>query len=254
MKLFATFAPLAAVSQVRCNDITVNPIEKVLTMLSGLEAKIIKEGKEAQKTYDEFTEWCEDRSRNVGFEIKDGKAEVAEQTATIESSTADIQSHNAKIEELADGLSVDEADLKAATSIREKEAADFAATEKDLMETIDTLERAILILEKEMKKGGAAMLQMEKAGNNLVQALSAMVDASLIGTSDAAKLTALVQGSSSEDDDDAGTPAAAVYEGHSGGIIDTLEGLLEKAKTSLETARAKEAENVQNFQMLKQGL
>merc|ERR1719420_457112 len=121
-------------------------------MLSGLEAKIIREGEAAQKTYDEFAEWCEDRSRNVGFEIKDGKAEVAEQTATIESSTASISSLNAKIEELANGLSVDEADLKAATEIRAKEAADFAATQKDLVETIDTLDRAILILEREMKK------------------------------------------------------------------------------------------------------
>merc|ERR1719163_2207176 len=250
MKLFATFAPLAAVSQVQGNDIKVNPVEKVLTMLSDLQAKIIREGQAAQKTYDEFAEWCEDRSRNVGFEIKDGKSEVSQQTATIESETAKAASLNAKIEELADALTVDNSDLKAATGIREKEAADFAATEKDLLETIDTLERAILILEKEMKKGGAALVQMQKAGGNLVEALSAMVDASLINSQDAAKLTALVQDSSSDEDDDAGAPAAAVYKGHSGGIIDTLEGLLDKAKAALATARAKETENNNNFQML----
>jgi len=84
------------------------------------------------------------------------------------------------------------------------------------------LERAILILEKEMKKGGAAMVQVQKAGNNMVQALTALVDASLINSGDAAKLTALMQGSSSEDDEDTGAPAASAYEGHSGGIIDTL--------------------------------
>merc|ERR1719254_432398 len=110
----------------------VNPVEKVLMMLSDLERKIIKEGEVAQKTYTEFAEWCEDRSRNIGFEIKDGKAEVAEETATIESSIASIASYNAKIEELANGISTDEADLKAATTIRASEAADFAATEKEL--------------------------------------------------------------------------------------------------------------------------
>jgi hypothetical protein len=253
MKLVATLV-LLAVTSAQGNVVNVNPIEKVLSMLANLQAKIIKEGETAQKTYDEFAEWCEDRSRNVGFEIKDGKSEVSEQQATIESSTAEIASHNAKIEELADALTVDESDLKAATKIRNTEAADFSATEKDLVETIDILERAILILEKEMKKGGAAMVQMEKAGNNLVQALSTMVDASLIGSQDAAKLTALVQGSQSDDDEDAGAPAAAVYTGHSGGIIDTLEGLLDKAKGSLDKARATERANVNNFQMLKQSL
>merc|ERR1719316_420550 len=191
-------------------DSSVSPIEKVLSMLSNLEAKIIREGQTAQKTYDEFAEWCEDRSRNVGFEIKDGKAEVAEQKATIESSTAEISSLQAKIEEVADALTVDESDLTAAQKIRDTEKADFKATEKDLLETIDILERAILILEKEMKKGGAAMLQVQKAGNNMVQALSALVDASLINSQDAQKLTALMQGQASEDDEDTGAPAAAV--------------------------------------------
>merc|ERR1719498_167912 len=102
---------------------SVNPVEKVLSMLSDLESKIIKEGEVAQKTYTEFSERCEDRSRNLGFEIKDGKAEVAEETATIESATSSIASYNAKIEELANGISVDSADLKAATEIRKKEAA-----------------------------------------------------------------------------------------------------------------------------------
>jgi len=231
-----------------------NPIEKVLSMISDLQSKIIKEGNVAQKTYDEFAEWCEDRSRNVGFEIKDGKKDVASETATIESSEAKIASLKTKIEELADAISTDEADLSAATKIRNTEAADFAKTEKEMVETIDTLERAILILEKEMKKGGAALVQMQKAGGNLAKALAVMVDASMIASQDAAKLTVLVQNSDSEEDSEEGAPAAAVYEGHSGGIIDTLESLLDKAKASLETARAKEAENNNNFMMLKQGL
>merc|ERR1719337_729486 len=51
------------------------PIEKVLTMLADLETKIIGEGTDAQKVYDEFSEFCEDRSKSVGFEIKTGKSD-----------------------------------------------------------------------------------------------------------------------------------------------------------------------------------
>merc|ERR1719171_46594 len=91
-----------------------SPIEKVITMLSDLESKIIAEGKDAQKAYDEYSEWCEDRSMNVGFEIKTGKAEVAELKATIEQETSASDAFSTKIEELSGEIKTDEADLTAA--------------------------------------------------------------------------------------------------------------------------------------------
>merc|ERR1740138_1841978 len=133
-----------------------NPIEKVMQMLSDLQAKILAEGTDAQKVYDEFAEFCEDRSRNVGFEIKTGKAETKHLTAAIAKEVATAESLNAKIEELSSAISVDEADLKAATEIREKEQAAFESEEKELTDVIGTLERAISIVEKEMSKSGAS--------------------------------------------------------------------------------------------------
>merc|ERR1719218_504512 len=103
-------------------------------MISDLEAKIIAEGKDAQKVYDEFAEFCEDRSKQLGFEIKTGKAEVKDLTAAIEKEAATQESLNAKIEELSAAIATDEADLKAATEIRAKEQKVFAAEEKELME------------------------------------------------------------------------------------------------------------------------
>merc|ERR1719146_272742 len=77
-----------------------------------------------------------------------------------------------------------------------------------------------------------------------------MVQASVLGSADANRLAALVQ----TDDSDAGAPAAAVYEGHSDGIIGTLEGLTEKAEGQLDKARKTETSALQNYQMLKQSL
>merc|ERR1719359_2132472 len=98
-----------------------------------------------------------------------------------------------------------ESDLKAATEIRDHEAAAFAAEEAELTEVISALERAIGILTSEMAKSGASMLQMKNT-NDVVQALSAMVQASMLSSADAGRLTALVQSSSksseaSQDDD-----------------------------------------------------
>merc|ERR1719197_699041 len=81
-----------------------------------------------------------------------------------------------------------------------------------------------------------------------------MVQASMLSSADAKSLTALVQTEQSDSDEDTGAPAAAVYEGHSDGIIGTLEGLTEKAESQLDKARKAESTAIQNYQMLKQSL
>merc|ERR1719454_366675 len=78
-----------------------NPIAKVIEMLSDLQTKIIGEGEAAQKEYAEYSEWCEERSKNLAFEIKTGKHESAELSASIESDSSTISSLGAKIEMLA---------------------------------------------------------------------------------------------------------------------------------------------------------
>jgi len=227
-----------------------SPIGKVIEMISDLQAKVVKEGEAVQKNYEEFSEWCEDRSKEVMFEIKTGEGDVESLNAAIEKEGANIQTQTSAIEDLAGEIATDEADLAAATKIREKENADFTAQEKDLVETIDTLERAIGIIEKEMN-GGASMMQLKRSGN-VVQALSAMVQAEALSSADGKKLTALLQ--SNSDDDESGAPAAAVFESSSGGVVGVLNDLLEKANSELEGARSAENAALQNYEMLKGSL
>merc|ERR1719225_605801 len=85
-----------------------------------------------------------------------------------------------------------------------------------------------------------------------------MVQASVIGTSDATRLSAFMQASQAaadaDSDDQAAPPAAAVYASKSGSIVDTLEDLLEKAETQLGDLRKKEVAATHNYEMLKQSL
>jgi len=230
----------------------VNPISKVLELISGMQTKVIAEGEAAHKAYAEYAEWCDDRHRQVGFEIKTGKADVEDLTATIAKAAASILAGEDKVEELVASLSEDEATLKEATAVRATENADFVVVQKEASETISALERAIGILEKE-GPGGATLAQVQKAGS-FVQAVSVMVQANGISSADGGKLTALVQSSSDDDHDDTGAPAAAAYESHGGGIIQTLQGLLDKASSQLEAAQKKEETSLHNFAMQKQSL
>merc|ERR1719512_197746 len=224
-------------------------------MISELQATITKEGEAAQQEYEEFSAWCEDRSRNLGFEIKTGKAESASLQASINQETATIESLQARAEELTGSIAKHHADMKAAIDIRAGEKKDFAAGEKELVETIGMLERASGILEKEMQTGSSLL---QSAAGSLVDAFSAMVQASLISNADVTRLTALVQSEQQAQDDandeDMGAPAGDVYKSHSGNILETLQDLTGKAEAQLADARNKEVSNKNHFEMLKQSL
>jgi len=247
----ASTAALALCLLLSAPSAQANPVQKVIQLLSDLEAKIIKEGEEAQKIYEEFAEWCEDRSKDLMFEIKTGKGEVAALTATIEQETTKIGALDAEIEELAAGIAVDEKDLAAAREIRAKEAADFAAEEKDLDETVDVLHRAITILEREMAKSKGLTLVQLKGASSVLEALKVVVQASAFSAADTARLTALVQRSAqAEEDGDAGAPDPEAYKTHSGDIVATLQGLLDKAQEQLDSARLKETQDLHNFELM----
>merc|ERR1719389_151005 len=83
-----------------------------------------------------------------------------------------------------------------------------------------------------------------------------MVEASSISAEDGKRLTALVQSQQESEDSDAelGAPDPKAYENKSGGIVDVLNELLEKAEGQLADARKTESNAQHNYDMLKQEL
>merc|ERR1719245_1396030 len=65
---------------------------------------------------------------------------------------------------------------------------------------------------------------------------------------------AFVQSKSDDEDSLAGAPAAATYKSQSGGIVDVLEDLKEKAEGELSDARKAESSAKHNYDMMKQSL
>merc|ERR1719433_1351384 len=190
---------------------------------------------------------------NLGFDMKTEEAEIAELKAVIAKESALGGELPLKIEDLAASIAKAEADLDAATKVRAKEAADFLAEEKELLEIIDMLDRAITVLQREMAKSGASMLEIKNA-NTVAEALNAMVRASMFSMADAARITALAQSSQESDAGDVSAPDAAVYKSHSGDIVETLQDLMDKAQAQLAAARKKEVGAVHAFQILKLSL
>merc|ERR1719352_1722758 len=116
-----------------------NPIQKVIELITNLEAKIMKEGEAEEKAYKDFFEWCDDAAANKKFEIKTATAQKAKLEATIQEAESNAESATEAIEELSGTIATDEADLAAATAIREKEHGIFLENEKELSDAVDTL-------------------------------------------------------------------------------------------------------------------
>merc|ERR1719353_2503738 len=164
-----------------------------------------------------------------------------------------ISALTGEIEDLAGKISASEADLANATEIRTSEKSAFEATEKELVETQDSLERALVMIKRNMgfMQGKTHMKNMD----DLVTSLKTIVEASWISTEDKAKVQKLLQTEDSDEDLTLNPQATtSAYESHGGGILDTLTELKDKAEVSLSKARKAEMEASHAYEMLKQSI
>ena len=151
-----------------------------------------------------------------------------------------------------------DAELAGARAVREKEAKDKSKSEAELVDVVDTLERAISIIQREMSKN-PAFLQKKidtRNINNVISALTAVIDAAPFPSADKQKSVALVRGRQASDDDDSeiSVPSAAAYVSHSSDIVDVLNDLLDKAEAQLDETRHADLNAAHNFALLKQSL
>merc|ERR1719421_2842637 len=201
----------------------------------------------------EYTTWCDSESTQKEDAIAEAGRTIDELNATIEESSGSISALTGEIEELAGKISASEADLANATGIRTSEKAAFEATEKELVETQDSLERALVMLKRNM--GFMQGKTHKKNIEDLVTSLRTIVDASWISTEEKAKVQQLLQTEDSDEDLTLQPQATtSAYEGHGGGILDTLTELKGKTEESLSKARKTEMEANHAYELLKQSI
>ena len=101
-------------------------------------------------------------------------------------------------------------ELAEAQAVRDKEAADFAASEEEFIADVDTLDRAIATLEKDMAKNPGASAQIDTTN---AEELAHAFGAAGFQGSDKNRLLALIQLHQGSGEDGAllGGHTAAVY-------------------------------------------
>eukprot|EP00933_Yihiella_yeosuensis_P016764 TRINITY_DN141_c1_g1_i2.p1 TRINITY_DN141_c1_g1~~TRINITY_DN141_c1_g1_i2.p1 ORF type:complete len:685 (+),score=286.78 TRINITY_DN141_c1_g1_i2:89-2143(+) len=235
---------LALLQAVAADGDAVNPIQKVLSMIAELQEKVEADGALEAKAYDEYAKFCVVTKRDTGYEIQTAEKDVEELQATIAKSSSDVESTGNRAAELQDAISKAESDLATATDVSKKEQADFKAAIAELKSSIDMLGRATKTLKDKLK--GSALLQQPVQGKegSLLQALNAVMDAAALPNGDKTSLVALVQQA----------PAAPAYEAKSGGIIQVLEEMKEKARSDMDDIEQQSSKALHSFKMEEQAL
>merc|ERR1719326_2342663 len=96
-----------------------------------------------------------------------------------------------------------------------------------------------------------------KSMQKVTDALNGLLDAAAVNVMDKVRVQALLQAQSGDQDEDlqpGGAPDPAAYKSQSGGIVATLEDMLEKAKAELADAQKAEMNSKFDYDMLKQKL
>ena len=131
----------------------------------------------------------------------------------------------------------------------------FVASEKELVETVDSLERAIMVLKKNlgfMQTGRSAHVLEAMASG-----LKKVVEATWVNAHQKAVLQSLLQTKSEDSDEDLEFQPqgkTVAYESSSGGILDTIADMQSKAEESLSSTRKDEMEAAHAYAMVKQSL
>jgi len=226
--------------------LAVTPTQKVIQMLSDMVAKGKQEKHDETVRFSEFTQWCQDTAVAKKRAIDNAQTLIEQMDACIVSNEAQAEALGQEIVALQGEVDQWTADQDAATKNRKQENKDFRATELDYQESIDALERAIVVLKEQSH---------DRKQPSLVQTSLRTVLASRKVPSDIKRVVSAYLSETGDDDFlSRKGPDANAYEFQSGGVVDMMEKLRGKFQDELRALQKEEMNQKHSFGMISQQL
>jgi len=246
-----------------------SPVAKVVELLQESKMKVKKDLDAEAAEMAEYSEFCDSEISEKTYSIKTGTRKLAELNAAILEGEAQVSSLDDSIATIGSQMAEKESQLTAATVERNKEKADFKATEAELVTSVDQLNRAITMIKRgtsfvqgitKKKKNAKDLKKKREEDLKLaVQMISRVLDATWVSSATRRSLKGLLQTSAdAEEGADLSLkqpqPTVSAYESHSGGIVDSISDMKEKAEETLSGARNGEMKEQHNYDMMAQSL
>merc|ERR1719454_1107014 len=216
-------------------------------------AQLEKEAAEDEDVYDKIACWCETNDKAKTKAIAEAEARISDLTAKIEELTANSARLGTEIKNLEKEVAANQEALDQATSIRQKQLAEFNAEEKDLLESISALKAAIVVLSKHH---GGSLLQIPRSHMSGVAASlqhelekhSALLDG-VLSRSQRNVMSSFIQ--APQDYFDAAPTFKQSYAPQSGEIFGILKQMKETFDTNLASSQKEEMANQKAYEDLK---
>jgi hypothetical protein len=129
-------------------DLKERPVSKVINMLKKMQEELAKEKEMDQELYDKLSCWCETNGKGKTAAIATANSRIEGLTSDIEAGTSKAAQLEQQIAGLKDEIAKNDAALRKADAMRQKDLAEFNADEKDLMQSIQSLGNAVTVLSK----------------------------------------------------------------------------------------------------------
>merc|ERR1719159_2270722 len=228
--LLATFTSPAGAAGAASGLGGSNAIRKVVTMLQDMQKTVESEGKKEEDLFEKFMCYCSGGEGALDASITQGKAQIEQLTASIERGTAEKSQLEQDLKTHKSDRTAAEETMKESTAMREKEAAEFAATSGDMKSNIASMVGALDAL----KKGLSAALLQTSTGNVLRDIVA---HSPAVRPSQRDSLMAFLESGSTE-------------QGGSDTIIGIVEQMKETMEADLADAEKSEAESKSTYETL----
>lgn len=124
------------------------PVSKVISLLKDMQKQLEGEAEEDQEVYDKMACWCTTNDKEKTKSIAEAEQHIAELTSSIEEGAAKSAQLSTEIKNLEKEVSANQIALDKATALRTKQLAEFNEEEKDLLQSIQALGNAVVVLKK----------------------------------------------------------------------------------------------------------
>jgi len=217
---------------------SVGAVAKIIQMLNDMSTKAMQEKKDEEVEFAKFKQFCADGKPSLKKKIAKAAETIESLGAEIGKLGSDVKTLGGEIASLQNYVTEFEADKKESTAQREKDHAAYVEESTDYGESVDALERAILVLqERDHDIQGTSLLQLTSNDKLPVQARSIISAFLGMGGSDGFE-----------------PPEAKAYEAQSGGIIEMLKKLLDEFRGKLGQCQKEEMNSKHAYNMVQQDL
>jgi len=235
--LLAALVACAGAASTNDQSVSNDAVQKVIQMLQDMSAKCKQEKQDEEIAFAEFGTWCTHEQASLTESIKKGGESIELLGAEMQKLGNEAKVLGEEIAKLQSNVADYEADMKASKAQREKDHSAFLAEEQDYSESVDAIERALVVIQKRAQdQPGASASLLEISSDVRIPDKAKAVISAFMGMMD-------------EDDSSQAAPEANAYEFQGGGIINMLKKLKDDFRGKLGECQKEEMNSAHAYNM-----